>query len=284
MIAATHISIGVSAAIVLGLSPIEVSLVAAGSLLPDLDTTKSAAGTVLLPISIPLSSWLGHRGAFHSFWLWSIVTLAGLAWRPLYWIGGGALVHVFADCATVSGVRALTPFSSKIFVFFKRSWRVKTGSGGEFMIMMLFGLFAMSAYSISSMGGLSTFLGYITGSPKIGLEEFKRQGLKICTVKGTFRWESGKIEKVEWLIIGTEGRSGLAFFNGEKIIRQPKNGSFSKMFVKTSDKQWSAAKLKGWRVTENDAYFMSGGRWYKASKGDVVLGEVISEKLILADL
>ena len=199
-------------------------------------------------------------------------------------MGCGGIIHVASDCWTVSGVRAMTPFSSKVFVFLKREWRFKTGSGSEFALTMAFGMFAMAAYSVSSMGGINQFMGYLTGSPKIALEEFKRKGLTMCMAKGKFRWVTGRISKEEWLIIGTEGKTGLAFFDGKKLVRQPKNGSFTRMRIVVLDKEWVTARLEGWRRTGRQAFFHSGGKWHVAFPDDVIWGHVIGEELVLADL
>ncbi|MCP3663967.1 MAG: metal-dependent hydrolase, partial [Gammaproteobacteria bacterium] len=96
MLGATHVAIAVSCGLVSGCTPIQLAFMAGGALLPDLDSTRSIVGRILLPISIPLSKWLGHRGAFHSFWLWGIVCAIGWLYWPAYYIGGGAVLHIVA--------------------------------------------------------------------------------------------------------------------------------------------------------------------------------------------
>ncbi|MCP3663986.1 MAG: metal-dependent hydrolase, partial [Gammaproteobacteria bacterium] len=232
--------------------------------------------------SIPLSKWLGHRGAFHSFWLWGIVCAIGWLYWPAYYIGGGAVLHIVADCATVSGVRAMTPWSTKLFVFFRRSWRFRTGGNAEFGILLVFGIFAWTGHQIGTMGGLTATIGYLTGSPKLMQEEYRLSGLKKCFVKGKFRWNSGKTEQVRWLVIGSEG-TGLAFHSAEGIIRTPGNGKFIRARLEVTKEQWVTANLKGWYQTDNNCYFLNSKKWHLAEEGDIVWGIVLADRLSLSD-
>jgi hypothetical protein len=95
-----------------------LGLMAGGALFPDIDHPQSAMGRVLFFLSIPLNRYVGHRRTFHGFFLWSLVAVAGIFWMPLFWIGLGALSHVFIDALNVSGVQALMPFSEKVCVLF----------------------------------------------------------------------------------------------------------------------------------------------------------------------
>ncbi len=64
------------------------------------------------------------------------------------------------------------------------------------------------------------------------IEEYQSRGLQKCHVKGKFRWASGALEEGTWLIIGTEGESGLALQGKDKIIHIPKDGEFLKARLK----------------------------------------------------
>jgi inner membrane protein len=283
MTGATHVVIAVSCGIMAGCSNIELALIAGGALVPDLDHPRSTIGRIFFPVSIPLSEWLGHRGPFHSFWLWGLLILAGLIWNPFLFIGVGAILHIFADCYTVSGVRAMAPWTNKLFVFLKRSWRLKTGGSAEFAVLVVFGTLAWAGGQVGSMGGISAVLGYLTGSPQIMLEEYKLKGLQKCFVDGTLRWNNGKIEEGRWLIIGSEGKSGLALqaVGGNKLIHLPDHGRFIRARLKPTEERWEAVKLKGWGVTENPCYFMDSGKWYYAEVGDVIWGQVIGDGFVI---
>ncbi len=279
----THIVIAVSCGMIAGAGRPELMLLAGGSLVPDLDHPLSFIGRVFFPISIPLNRWLGHRGPFHSFWLWGLVAVLGWWWRPAFFIGTGALLHIFADCATIAGVRAMAPWSQKLFVFFKREWRIKSGGSAEIVVLLVFGMFAWGGGYIGTLGGIRALIGHLTGSPKIMEEEFRAKGLQQCRVQGNFRWNSGKIEEVDWIVIGTEGQGFVFMEEGrEKLIHAPKEGAFLRARLKpVKNKKWKVAKLKGWAVTEYQVYFLDGKKWHIAKAGDMVWGQILGDKIVL---
>ena len=89
-----------------------------GSLLPDLDHPKSWLGRRLLPISIPLSMLVGHRGVTHS--LLAIVALAAVL--TMYGGVGGGIVtalcigyanHLVGDFVTNSGIPLFWPIKRR---------------------------------------------------------------------------------------------------------------------------------------------------------------------------
>ncbi|AGF80109.1 putative membrane-bound metal-dependent hydrolase (plasmid) [Desulfocapsa sulfexigens DSM 10523] len=282
----THIAIALSIGMVAGASKVHLGLIAAGAILPDLDHPQSFIGRVFFPISIPLNQWLGHRGAFHSFWLWLLVCLGGYFWTPAFFLGAGAILHILADCGTVSGVRALSPWSQKLFVVFRRSWRIKSGSPHEILVLICFGMIAWGGGYMGAVGGIRAMIGHVTGAPKIMMEEFISKGLTKCKVKGKFRWNTGEIEEGEWLIIGTEGQTGLAMRGKDKLIHIPKDGKFLKARLKPCPNKstWELVQLKGWAETEKDVYFMDGKKWHIAQEGEVVWGQILGDKIELESL
>ena len=198
-------------------------------------------------------------------------------------VGAGALLHIFADCATVSGVRALAPWSQKLFVLFRRSWRIKSGGSAEIIVLLIFGSFAWAGGYVGAVGGIQAMIGHLTGAPKIMMEEYKRKGLQRCYVKGKLRWNSGLIEEGKWLIIGTEG-SGLALQGKDKIIHIPKEAFFMKARLKPEKgKTWEIMKLKGWAITETSVYFLDGVKWHKADKGEMVWGQILGNNIVLVN-
>ena len=279
----THVATAVAVAMMCGASGPQVAFIAAGALVPDLDHPMSIIGRIFLPISIPLNKWLGHRGAFHAFWLWFGLAALGIFYGPLFWIGIGAVLHVIADCYTVSGVRGMTPFSSKLFIFFKREWRIKTGSRGEIVILLIAGTIAWSAHNVGTMGGLSYTIGYIMKSPKIMVEEYTKQGLKICEVEGKFRYLSGDIIEGKWLIVGLRG-TGIAFLVDDKVLDTTSHGKFLKARLVKTDRKWSLAVVRGYNVTKHVAYYLSSKKWLRAAPGGFVHGSVISEHLSLSSV
>jgi len=274
----THVAIAISCGMLAGAEGLSIAFLAAGALLPDMDTPRSIIGRIFLPLSIPLERWLGHRGAFHSFWLWALVSLIGMLYEPLKMVGIGAFIHVVSDCMTVSGVRAMTPFSQKLFVLFQRSWRFKTGGNAEIGILLVAGTLAWTGYQIGTLGGLGATLGYILKAPKIMVEEYRKVGLTKCKIEGKFRWNSGKTIEGTWQVIGL--KSGKVFFIiGDKIIKDGEQGELLKARLIKSEEHWDAVKLSGWGITKKKSFFFTGGKWFVAMPGDFTYGSIIGDDL-----
>lgn len=259
-----------------------IPLLIGGSLLPDLDHRQSFLGRIFFFLSWPLHKYFGHRGVIHGLPLWGLVALLGFFYRPLGLIGAGALSHIILDCVNVSGVKLFAPFSERIAVIFKRDWRVSTGSKNELIIMICLIVLTYGGTRLSAVGGITAMVGHLTGSPKIMLEEYQRKGLTKCTVKGKLRWKNGRIEQGEWLIIGTEGTTGLALQGEGRIIHLPADGHFLSARLQQGESQWEAVTVRGWTRTENSVYFLAGKRWKQAVAGDVVWGQILGEKIRLA--
>lgn len=133
---------------------------------------------------------------------------------------------------------------------------------------------------MGAVGGISAMIGQITGAPKIMFEEYQTKGLTKCRVKGKLRWATGKIEEGEWLIIGSEGQSGLALLGeGNRIIHIPKDAKFLRARLKSGKEQWQMAKISGWTKTSSPVFFLSDHKWHFAAAGEFVWGQVIGENL-----
>lgn len=106
-------------------APILIAGAVVGSLLPDLDHSKSFLGGRLKIISKPINLIFGHRGITHSlsFWITAIITL--LLYGKNYvsdgsydtylllimGIGIGGFSHLFLDSLTKLGIPIFYPFS-----------------------------------------------------------------------------------------------------------------------------------------------------------------------------
>lgn len=136
---------------------------------------------------------------------------------------------------------------------------------------------------MGAVGGVQSLIGHITGAPKIMFEEYQTKGLLKCSAKGKFRWASGEIEEGTWLIIGTEGQSGLAMQGDDKIIHIPKDGEFLKARLKPDPKKasWEVVQLKGWAATEKKVYFLDGKQWRAADPGEMAWGQILDKRIKL---
>lgn len=163
----THFVMGVASLLILTPFPLSqsdwalaASGAALGALLPDLDASESKirhfgwrTGSTriepLLPISVALNHWLGHRGFLHSVggWFWCGVLLLpfAFAFAWLFWLGVmlGFGSHLFADGLTKSGIPLwqwrLSPTRPVRRVhLLPRGWRISTGSQAEELVFAVF--------------------------------------------------------------------------------------------------------------------------------------------------
>ncbi|MGV3266082.1 MULTISPECIES: metal-dependent hydrolase [Cytobacillus] len=161
MIAVTHqtfgITFGLIAIIILqlvGIHPEGIGetiffflLVLLGSLLPDLDTTKSKLGRKLWPIAFLISLFVKHRTATHSLlFVGGVIISSGFAviilkltWFYALAIGLGTISHITGDWLTSRGVPLLYPFRKERF---KAPITFRTGSWTERWICL--GLIALN--------------------------------------------------------------------------------------------------------------------------------------------
>jgi inner membrane protein len=94
------------------------------TLLPDIDTKKSAIGKPL--IFRPIQFIVSHRGIFHTL-IFAIIS-SGIIF--LFWKTAGIAffmgycLHLFLDCFTVSGIRMFWPVSNWKVSFLFRSGKL----------------------------------------------------------------------------------------------------------------------------------------------------------------
>jgi membrane-bound metal-dependent hydrolase YbcI (DUF457 family) len=283
MIAPTHIAFALAIGQLAGVNPLDLKLLAAGSLLPDLDHPQSALGRIFFFLSIPLNKKFGHRKVVHGFFVWTVLSMAGIFWKPALFLGLGALSHCFIDCWNVSGVQALEPFSEKVCVLFNRSWRIVTGSRNELFVLVIFGLFAWSGGYIGTFGGIKAAIGEIVGSYNIAYERYLQEGTNVCYFEGKLRMADGNIFEDKLLIIGREGSRGLAILADDEILHIPKDAHFlrARLRVDENNKKWETAEIKGLAETLKPVYVLKKGKWKKAKVGSFVSGVIIGEKIEL---
>lgn len=280
MTAPTHVAFAVACGMLGGSPASALGLLAGGALLPDIDHPQSALGRVLFFISIPLNKFFGHRKTVHGVFAWGIVALAGFFWQPLFWVGLGALSHVFIDALNVSGVQALMPFSEKVLVMFARKWRIVTGSRKELVLLVLFGMVAWSGHHVGSMGGMRALFAALVGSYDMAYQKFLECDTKICHLEGKLRHQDGRTETGKWKIIGKEG-SGLALWDEEdkRILHVPQEAEFLRVKLRVTKERWDTMRLAGWAKTKSPAYFYDGSKWKYAEPGDTVFGYVLAQRL-----
>lgn len=274
MTAPTHMAFGILWAALAGTGYINVCACALGALLPDIDHPQSSAGRILFFISQPINNRFGHRGLIHGFVIWIplliAATFSGL--EIIQWIALGGLSHILIDMYNTSGVKAGEPFTSKVFVCFKSDWRINTSSVQEILVFIaIFTALSLTQYS-HTLGGPRKLINMVTKSPKITVEEYNRAGLKRCTAKGSFRWADGRIQEVEWLVVGIEG-SNLVYWDGEKLIK-PTKGQFLRSILKQGEQDWPVVLVNGFCTVQTPSFWYDGRAWQTALPGDLVFGSI----------
>lgn len=257
---------------------------AVGSLLPDLDHPRSSIGRVFFFVSHPLNMRCGHRGLIHSVFLWfSLLLLGVLIHSPrLQWLAIGALSHVLLDCYNTSGVRALTPFSSKSVVLFKRDWRVNAGSLGEIYVFIALAALLPAAHYAQTIGGPRKLINRLVRSPVITAEEYQRAGNARCYAKGEWRWNDGRIETVEWLVVGTEA-NWLVMYDGRKLIKK-KHGEFLRSTLRPTSDAWNMVSVNAIVTVRQAALFFDGRVWHLAKPGEKALGVIKPLENVLLEI
>lgn len=165
MMAFTHAAAGTASALLVAQSlhagPIQALLIlsggVAGSYLPDIDHPKSAFGSRVLPLSLPISAIFGHRGITHS-----LIAVVGMSWL-MWWVfqqanwhkgfavpllvgmAAGYLSHLLGDWLTNSGVPLLWP-SKRRFV---SPLKLCTGDFREYILGLL--MYGWVAWSVPGM-------------------------------------------------------------------------------------------------------------------------------------
>lgn len=125
------------------------------AILPDLDYSRSFIGRIFYPISRYIETHSHHRGMTHSFFAALLVAGIGgyiaslyLAESHLRWaviIGFAYCSHFILDWFTKEGAQSYWPAKIWCVIPKRRSWRIKTGSAGEFLyVLILLVLFSVS--------------------------------------------------------------------------------------------------------------------------------------------
>lgn len=195
MMSVTHVAFSVAfTSVVMGTAdPIILGVAALASQLPDVDTSRSITGQILLPVSRWLEERYPHRTITHSFLASSIVTLATY---PLVLVGGAGVWEAivlgyfsgwFADVFTKSGVAAFYPGYARLVVPGNPRLRLSTGSRAEVFVLAMLIAVALLSISINNNGGVLRTFNQVLGIPSGAVEIVNAEVseyLLIATVEG----------------------------------------------------------------------------------------------------
>lgn len=123
----------------------------ATAVVPDIDYSRSFIGRLCYPVARFIESHTGHRTATHSFliagifsilsgWLLSLLVEGSfLQWSVV--ILCGYTSHIVLDWFTREGAQSYWPAHVWCVLPRNRSWRIRTGSGGETVFVALLASF-----------------------------------------------------------------------------------------------------------------------------------------------
>ena len=157
-------------------------LAAVGSMLPDIDTSKSFGGRMVLPISRWIENRFPHRTITHSILATAILALVAIPIRSYgnqYW-AALLLGHLFgwiSDAFTKSGVAAFYPLSSaRLVIPANPRLRLSTGSRAEFVLQAVCLLAIGLSFRLYERGGLMRTFNQLLGQPEGAAALFVREG------------------------------------------------------------------------------------------------------------
>ena len=131
---------------------------------------------------------------------------------------------------------------------------------------------------IGTMGGFRALFEAFIGNFELAKEHYEQEGTKICYMKGKIRYPDGNLEEGKWLIVGTEGETGLAVYdeNKKRILHIPKDGKFLRARLKPTEEKWQTLTLSSpSNIKEGNVFYRAGKKWHTGKEGDTVLGYLI---------
>ena len=233
MMAVTHMVVAVAGTtlILSDVSPATMAISIAASQLPDLDTTQSLAGRLLLPVSslhrrnlrpsfgdaFVVDDW-GVLGAIAG-----LAVLAGLPWKPCAALPVAHLLTILSDSRTKQGIQMMWP--SNIWYVWGRNpnRRIATGSAQEYWLLVLF--IAILALSIfvqlgPTSGTVFERIGQLTGYRNTVVKGyFESEGFEgIATLEGVFTSDRSSATG-EYLVVDGDGRELIVADDEDRIYR-----------------------------------------------------------------
>jgi len=229
MISITHISFSVLLTefifTSLGIEPNTtiLALGGIGSLLPDIDTPKSAIGRIF-PFSKTIEQKYGHRQITHS-WIFIIITV--VFFSPFIFFLGilkyisiiiGITSHIMIDMVNISGVPFFYPSSSRFVFPEQKSSRIEVNSKKEYIFLAVL-IFLVTITTPLSFIGYKSLFYRISQTPYGAIEEAKKYSedyiLKV-KIKGIWT-ESQNLVDEEFKVLAVQASGLIVESNNKKI-------------------------------------------------------------------
>ncbi len=212
--------------------PLHLALAIAGSQLPDLDTSTSAIGQILFPISNWIENRFPHRSVTHSLIATIFISLLSAPlyfyfdWKTWLCLPLGHLLSCFSDVFTKQGVQLFWPHPAWCISVSNPHKRLQTGGPGEYWVLAIATALLVFALNLSSSGGPTAFVGNSLGLRSNALEIYQQNSAAnhiYAEISGTFSSDSTRADGKYFIIAmdGTEfvihSKAGI-FKTGTNII------------------------------------------------------------------
>lgn len=165
-----------------------------------------------------------HRTWTHTVWFTALALfLIPSGWK-LALVGWIAMIsHLIGDMMTHSGVKLLYPYRETVFYLVPPSWRLKTGSNTEFMILGILIIGSMFMSSISTASNVDKLV-------LLSRENIVEASLSIFENGARYDYNSVKI-------VWTDGKSKIGFIDGNKLVMIGKDQILSAEIISTHEKE-----------------------------------------------
>ena len=229
MISVTHISFGVLLTefilTSLGIEPNTTTLALSGigSLLPDIDTPKSALGRIF-PFSKIIEHKYGHRQITHS---WIFIVIAIVLFSPFILFLGflkyagiiiGVISHIMIDMANPSGVPLFYPSPSRFVFPENKSSRIEVNSRKEYILLAIL-LFLVAVTTPLSFIGYKSLFYRLAQTPYGAIEEAKKYSeeysLKV-KIKGIWAESQNRV-KEEFKVLAVQDNGLIVEADNKKV-------------------------------------------------------------------
>lgn len=230
MMSSTHaISALLGASLLLGTAdPTVLSAAAIAALLPDIDTSRSVVGRLLLPISRAIEKRFPHRTITHSLLASLAIAIASI---PVVFLFGriyylainlGYFLGWYFDNFTKEGVCAFFPSNVRLVTPLNYRLRVRVGTVPEYAIALLLLLGFLFFYNINTNGGIMRQVNLLMQQPDAAVKMYRESGnnFKIMTeVIGRYRVSNREINKERFQLIYPLGSDLiLKKSNGDRFL------------------------------------------------------------------
>ena len=130
--------------------------------------------------------------------------------------------HLVGDMMTHSGVKLLYPYRNTVFYLVPPSWRLKTGSNAEFIILGILMIGSMLMSSISTTSNIDKII-------TLSRENIVEASLSIFENGARYDYDSIKI-------VWTDGKSKIGFIDGNKLVKVGKDQILNAEILSTHEK------------------------------------------------